>query len=283
MTALSTLRTDLRVRLKETTAAYFTDAELLVWLNYGYREFIRKTEWTERVKAYPLVANQFDYALPSDVLKVVGIFWQDQYKLTPRDLEDFYNHLGAGFPSSGSPPKDYRLFPHGTKFRIHPRPSSASAASTLTGTHNTSVTTLNVTDTTDFPSSGYAIIGTEQVQYLAKTSTTLLQVTRGDGGTTAGSYSAAQAITTAPLLMYYQYLPADLAGDSTELETPNQYDSVIVEYALALGLEKAEKYENSKYHRSKAESAMKEALEERTKMQKDQHFFIKDAYFDGMM
>lgn len=281
MTALSTIRADIRVRLIETSAEYYTDAELLTYINYACREFARKTEWVERVKAFPLVANQFDYTLPSDVLKVEGMWWQDQYKIEPDDLEEFYHRVGAGHPASGTPPKAYRLFPHGLTFRIHPRPSTASAASTLTGTHNTSVTTLNVTDTTNFPSSGYAIIGTEQIRYYAKTATTLLQVIRGDGGTTAASYIAAEPITIAPLLVYYTYLPADLSADGDVLANPRQYDSAIAEYALGLALQKSGK-DASKYHLSRAEATFKEALAEREKMQRDKLFAFKDPWFDGI-
>ena len=282
MTILSTIRADIRVRLIETSAEYYTDAELLTYINYACREFARKTEWVERVKAYPLVANQFDYSLPSDVLKVSGLWWQDQYKIEQDDLEEFYYRVGAGFPASGVPPKAYRLFPHGLSFRLHPRPATASAASTLTGTHNTSVTTLNVTDTTSFPSSGYAIInGSEQVKYYAKTATTLLQVIRGDGGTTAASYIANDPISAAPLLVYHTYLPADLSADGDSLANPRQYDSAIAEYALGLALQKSGK-DASKYHLSRAEASFKEALGEREKMQRDKLFAFKDPYFDGI-
>lgn len=278
MTALSTIRTDVRNRLVETTADFFTDAELRTWINYAYRDFIKKSEWLERTKAVAMVANQFDYSLPSDILKVAGIWWKDQYKLDPKDLEEFHQYVGAGFPSSGTPPKIYRLFPWYGKIRIHPRPATASDSSTVSGAHNTSVTTIALADATNFPNSGYAIINSsEQIFYYAKSGNNLTQVVRGDGGTTAGTYTGGETVSVAPLLVYYTYLPADLSGDSDTVATPDQYDKIYSDYAFGMALSKAGKQQEAKFWLTQAEDGMKHALEERTKQQRDQNHFIKDA------
>ena len=60
-----------------------------------------------------------------------------------------------------------------------------TAATTVNGTHNASVTTITVASTTGFPSIGTALINNEQVTYTSITATTLNGCTRGANGTTA--------------------------------------------------------------------------------------------------
>ncbi len=277
MTALSTIRANLRIRLIESTAQFYTDAELNTYINQGYIEYCRKTEAIERVKAYPLVANQYDYALPSNILKVSSLWWRDQYKVEPLDELYFYLKYGASWPQAFSDrPKAYRIFPYNSKIRLNGYPSAASEASTVNGVHSSSVTTISVTDSSEFGERGYAIIGTEQVQYYANSDTSLTQVTRGADGTTAASYVGAEVITEAPLLLYYTCIPADLTADGDVLLSPGTADLAILEYALALAMDKGGKLDASKYHMSRAEKAFKEHMEEREKMQRDRYFTIKD-------
>ncbi len=280
MTALSTIRGDLRIRLVESTAQFYTDAELNTYINQGYREFARKTEFLERVKAYPLVANQYDYALPSNILKVASLWWQDKWKLEPLDETEFHQYYGSSFPQAFSDkPFSYRLFPYNSKFRLNGYPSSASEATTLNGVHTSSVTTLTLTDSSEFAERGYAILNSsEQVQFYANNNTTALsQVTRGADGSTAASYSGGEAVSEAPLLLYYTCLPADLSADGDLLLSPDTADLAIMEYALALAMDKGGKLDASKYHMSRAEKAFKEHMEEREKMQRDRYFTFKDA------
>ncbi len=278
MTALSTIRANLRIRLIESTAQFYTDAELTTYINQGYREFCRKTEMIERVKAYPMVANQYDYTLPSNIIKVSSLWWLDQYELELLDEKEFYFAHGSSFPQAfGDRPRDFRIFPYNTKIRLGGYPSSASDASTINGAHNTTVTTIAVTSLTSFPSRGYAIINDlEQIQYYATSGNNLTQVTRGADGTTAASYTN-ESIKEAPLLLYYTCLPADLSGDTDELLSPDTADLAILEYALALAMDKGDKLDASKYHMSRAEKAFKEHMEERDKMQRAKHYTIKDA------
>lgn len=75
---------------------------------------------------------------------------------------------------------------------------SSGAESTLTGTHNNSVTTINATDTTGFPFRGVIRVGTEEIAYTGKTATTFTGCTRGYLGTTAGTYSANEPVVWIP-------------------------------------------------------------------------------------
>ena len=61
---------------------------------------------------------------------------------------------------------------------------------TLSTSHTDSVTTITVTSTTGFDSSGTLFIGNEQVTYTGTTSTTFTGATRGAGSTTASAHDS---------------------------------------------------------------------------------------------
>src|SRR3990167_2025921 len=277
MTTLANIRDDIRNRLVETTADFYTNAELLVWINYAIKRFVQRTEWVERMRAQPLVANQYDYTLPSDCNKVVAVRYRDQYDVEHQDMAEWFDYVGT-FQSTGVPPQVYRPFPWDTKIRIYPIPSASSEATTVTGSHNTTVTTITVGDTTDFPTRGTVIINdSEQVRYTAKTATTLTGCIRGDGGTTAASYVGAETVKWAELEVYYTYQPVALSGDSDTVATPPMFDETIVDYVLSIALQKRDKYALAEKHFKRAEEYVNRALEDRTKATRDRYPNFKDV------
>jgi alpha-tubulin suppressor-like RCC1 family protein len=84
---------------------------------------------------------------------------------------------------------------------------SIGCQSTLTGTHDAVVTTINATSTAGCPPVGVIKIGTEDVCYRSLTGTTFAGVTRGCNATIAASYiagqtyNADQSVYTAPSLI----------------------------------------------------------------------------------
>ena len=277
MTTLANVRDDIRNRLVETTADFYTNAELLVWINYAYRRFIQKTEWLERMRAQPLVANQYEYTLPSDVTKIVAVRYRDQYDVAPLDMAEWFEYVGT-FQSTGVPTQVYRQFPWDSKIRIYPIPSAASAATTITGAHNTSVTTITVGSTTDFPTRGTLLLNdSEQVRYTAKTATTFTGCLRGDGGTTAASYAGAETVKWAEIEVYYTFMPTALASDGDVLATPSMFDETIADLTLAIALQKRDKYALAEKHFTKADEYITKALEDRTKQNRDKYPNFKDV------
>lgn len=277
MTTLANIRLDIRNRLVETTADFYTDAELLVWINYSIKRFIQRTEWLERMTAQPLVANQYDYTLPTSVNKILAVRYRDQECVEPLDMAEWFDYVGT-FQSTGVPPQAYRQFPWDSKIRIYPIPSSSSEATTVTGAHNSSVTTITVGDTTDFPTRGVVLINdSEQVRYTAKTATTFTGCIRGDGGTTAASYTGNETVKWAELEVYYTYTPTALSADGDVLATPPMFDEVIVDYVMSIALQKRDKYALAEKHFKKADDYVTKALEDRTKMTRDRYPNFKDV------
>ena len=278
MTTLANIRDDIRNRLVETTADYYTNAELLVWINYSIKRFIQRTEWLERMRAQPLVANQYDYTLPTDCVKIIAVRYRDNDDVEPQDMEEWFDYVGS-FQSTGVPPQVYRQFPWDSKIRIYPIPTTSSEATTVTGVHNTTVTTITVGDTTDLPTRGVVLINdSEQVRYTAKTSTTLTGCVRGDGGTTAASYTGTETVKWAELEVYHTYTPTALSSDSDVLATPPMFDEVIVDYVMAIALQKRDKYALADKHFKKADEYVTKAMEDRAKMARDKYPNFKDVF-----
>jgi hypothetical protein len=63
--------------------------------------------------------------------------------------------------------------------------NAGSANTTLNGAITNSATTLTVNSTTEFPSAGTLVIGSENISYTGSTSTTFTGCTRGANATTA--------------------------------------------------------------------------------------------------
>lgn len=284
MATAAALITDVRSRIVEDTADFFTDAEILRWLNQGYKNFIAKTEWASKIKAFAITANQFKYDLPSDLIKIEDVRWQDKYKIWHKDREEFAALVGPGNQSVSTRPYMYELYPWDTSIRVHPIPSVASAATTLNGAINSSVASITLTDASSFPSFGRIIVESEQILYFAKSSNTLTQCIRGDGATTAASHVDTTAVSYAPLEVYMTYQPADLAtSPAVGTITSANYDEALINYACHVAMLKREKYTESQLFRKFYDDAVLLAVEERRKQQRDRLFVIKDEDYYGDM
>lgn len=284
MATAAAMITDVRSRIVEDTADFFTDVEILRWLNQGYKRFISLTEWAERVIAYRVVANQFEYDLGTDTIKVGDVRWQDQYKVWPKDQEEFHGIIGPASATVSSRPYIYKLFPWDGKIRIHPKPSASSASTQLNGAILSTDVTITVDSTTGFPSYGRIIIGSEQVLYTAITATTFTGCVRGDGRTTAASALDNAVVYHAPLEVYQVYMPADLAtSPATGTITSPNYDEAIINYACHIAMLKREKYTESQLFRKLFDDVTQTAIEERRRMTRDRLHVIKDEDSFGDM
>ena len=134
------------------------------------------------------------------------------------------------------------------------------STTTTSTTHTDSVTTITVSSTTGFDSTGTLFIGNEQLIYTGTTSTTFTGVTRGANSTTAASI--ASGVTIAQFekggipeyvirspdnnyLFYpfpnksfsvkfdYYTFPADLSAHDDTTSIPARFDAVIVDGATA--------------------------------------------------
>lgn len=231
---LALLRADLRNLILESVAHYFSDSELNIYLNWGIRDFSSRVLWYSRIVAVSAVANQFEYTLPSDILKLELARWQEQYRIQTIDEAQWSNITFRSTVVTGIPNFAF-LYPHDKRVGIFPRPNSASPSTTIVGALTSSATTIPVTSSTTFPSYGYALLTTagitEQVRYFAKDATNLLQVRRGDGDTVAAAHNNLDPISVGELTLHVRALPPDLSADGDIPKLPDAYIEAIVLYA----------------------------------------------------
>ncbi len=247
MSTAQALIDDVRARLIEANAGFFSDdVSLLRWLNQGYKNFIAKTEFLEKVTAYKMVANQTEYAVPSDMQSIVDMRWKDEWTVDWRDLEEWNRRVGTG-AGTGDRPEVWRLFPSTSKFRVYPIPNAASTSSAMndTGGINSSDTSVIVTSGTNFPTRGRILIDSEQIMYYAKSGNTLSQLVRGDGGTTAAAHSDTTVVYHAPLEVYHSYMPPLMVVSTVDCQLPAEYDEGLIAYALSIAFRAKDKYETS--------------------------------------
>jgi len=134
------------------------------------------------------------------------------------------------------------------------------AATTLNGSHSSSVTTLTLTSTTDFDASGTIHIGSEQVSYTAILGNDITGCTRGANNTTAATYASGVAVTqfedggipknivrtpdnnyllfpypdkTYNLVFDYYTFPSDLSAHGDITTVPDRFAPVVVDGATA--------------------------------------------------
>ena len=134
------------------------------------------------------------------------------------------------------------------------------AATTLNGSHSSSVTTLTLTSTTDFDASGTIHIGSEQVSYTAILGNDITGCTRGANNTTAATYASGVAVTQFEdggipknivrtpdnnyllfpypdkaynLVFDYYTFPSDLSAHGDITTVPDRFAPVVVDGATA--------------------------------------------------
>ncbi|MGE3680652.1 MAG: hypothetical protein AB7G93_02925 [Bdellovibrionales bacterium] len=73
-------------------------------------------------------------------------------------------------------------------------PDYGTGSATLSGVHNSSVTTITVNSTANYPTSGTLWVDAEAMTYTGTTATTFTGVTRGALGTTAASHSNGRSV-----------------------------------------------------------------------------------------
>lgn len=92
-------------------------------------------------------------------------------------------------------------------------------ATTLSAAIDNLVTTINVVDTTSFPSTGYFVIDNEVIQYTGKTGTSFTGCTRGADGTAAASHIINSTVSAFMVADHHNILVSAIIAIQTLLGT----------------------------------------------------------------
>lgn len=234
----SDLRTRTRRLLREDIAQLFDDTKLNDFLSEGIRDFSSHVLWYQRILALSLVANQFEYSMPTDTMKLEMVRYQEQTQLRVMDATEWAQYGYRNPLPTGTPPQGAYLSPHDKILWITHRPTAASAATTVSGALASGATTIPCASTANFPSYGYLLITTasvtEQVRYFAKNATNFLQCRRGDGDTTAAAHNNLDPITAGDLVLTTRAIPPDITGTDIP-KFPDRFVHALPKYAAHLG------------------------------------------------
>jgi hypothetical protein len=273
MPTITTLTADARSRLVETTARFFTDAELLQWFIFAETDIASKTECLEKIASLSTVAYQQDYAFPTDYMDIEAILYENDTKLQDVDLRSWQYKI-TGSPDSTGDPEVY--LPFRNKFRIYPPKADNATTTTLNGAISDSATTITVLDTTGFCGWGRIIIDSEVISYTHITATTFLGCVRGDEGTTAAAHLTAATVTERDLQVYYYNQPATMTAGGDTPSIPAQYHELLVLYAVAIALKKDNKWQEGNNYYQEYTRGLNLMIDEITSKYRDKLSCIKD-------
>lgn len=135
--SLSTIRTDIRSHVSETSAAFWSDAELNRWINEALRDIARRTLNLQAQVDIPMSANKGEYNAPTDMIQIHRVAYRQSATnetpleyVDPGRLDDAWmsNHQQTGtprywtmwgWPSAGQ----------SGQIKVYPVPSSATTLS----------------------------------------------------------------------------------------------------------------------------------------------------------
>jgi hypothetical protein len=176
--------------------------EYIRWANRGQDIICNASNCLEQLITASTVAKQQKYTMPARFIRPMYTEWieatQSNKFLSYMDIKAF--RLRQAYSFETSTPEVCTVW--NKNFHIYPAVSSAAAATTLTGSHSATATTITVASTSGFPSTGRLIIGSEVIEYTGTTSTTCTGAERGVEGTTAAAHSDTDAVTERDLRIY---------------------------------------------------------------------------------
>ncbi len=274
MATIANLRADVRSRIVEPTSSYFSDTEIDRWINQGYKAFNAETQWAEKIVCQVPVAAKYEYDLPAETIHINMVMWKDQYKVRERDLEEFRRYVASANTTTQERPRVYRMW--GDRVRLYPIPNSA-----VTTTINdvagitSSATTITVTSTSNFPTTGRLIIENEQILYTGKTATTFTGCLRGDEYTTAATHANATTVSFGSIQLYISYMPPDIAT-GVDSRTGPLFDEALIAYAASVALQKRMLYEEAREQKNTFRELVARAVDIAEKRDADRLFAIKE-------
>jgi hypothetical protein len=125
-TLASAMITDVRAYLDETTASFWTDTELLQWLNDGMVDLAAKTHCTETQEVVTLVGGTTEYAVTANYIKIKAAIYRDS-TLVEKGLIKGNPYSIGNVQNVGEPAYWYE---HGGKVGFYPVLAALSGSGT---------------------------------------------------------------------------------------------------------------------------------------------------------
>lgn len=120
----SAIIVDARYYLNESSESFWSDAELLVYLNQGTVDIVARTHCLEAIETETLVENQMGYTLGDNFIVVKQVIYDDAKALRKGNIESFGDISGT----SGEPAYWTQW---GTKVLVYPIPDATAAGNSI--------------------------------------------------------------------------------------------------------------------------------------------------------
>jgi hypothetical protein len=142
MATLAELITDVRARLDEATAGFWTDAMITVWLNEANLRLATELEDIEAIDTQNTVASQAAYDLPTDLVKIhrVAVNSLPLRPITFAKLNQFEGEANPTTSQTGTPECFYVWADH---LYLFPAPASSVTAGLSLWYYATPATLVN--------------------------------------------------------------------------------------------------------------------------------------------
>lgn len=137
MTTAAQIITRVRYRLAETTAKFWSDPELLAWLNEALRDAGRFTRHIRDTKTVSVTGSIAEYTLSSDVIEVDEVYYLPgdgrSIPLTGQSYDNLNAQWGQWQNSYVGEPRVYALWgtPPTLKIKLYPTPEASASLSLL--------------------------------------------------------------------------------------------------------------------------------------------------------
>ena len=230
---LRSIRKKVRRLLGETDPqnSNYTDEEIDEEINLQQKEISHDRMWSflQKTKSFSSVEDQYEYDLASNVFALFEAMFDTQPLVVVNKSR--MNMLRWDTDVTGDPT---HIAMWSKKALIYPYPSSSADTTTLgAAISTTTVTTITVASTADFPTQGRIIVDSEVISYTGKTSTTFTGCVRGEEGTTAATHSNGATVTERDFVYNFQEDPDDLIDETDETAIP---DPSIIAYGATAEL-----------------------------------------------
>lgn len=126
-TAGSTLTTRIRYYLNESTASFWSDAEILAWINDGQRDIVARTHCLEGKENETIITGTYEYAIGSSYITVEGVTFTTSTStssLKKGSIEHMGDTMDVGQPAY--------YFTWDNNLVVYPVPDSGVSGTTLT-------------------------------------------------------------------------------------------------------------------------------------------------------
>lgn len=206
--------------------------EIYRWINAGLAELGRLAGGILDQTGIAMPASALDVVVPGYWLTIDYVWHNGWLTLPAPQSENWLQSVQVGTPTVATMWKNAAQQVLG----VWPQPTLTPASTTLSVAMLATDTSATVASNTGFTAPGLCLIDSEVMSYSALSSTTgLIDMVRGYGGTVAAAHAMNATVTQATIRLLGRRLPAVISPGSSAntMDVPAGWDTVLDDYLLS--------------------------------------------------